>query len=198
MIDRPRIALALGAAAVLIFALVFVVRPDKRPGPDQSVNNGETSSSDKNESTARDSPPSGAEHRWTPVSSQALKNTAKSIALTLQVSHSSVEVLGALRRSIPFRFETMRAGVYRIVARDSKNRELSVPIELPGLLPQSQAALADENGELTLGDEVFSLKVPVIVVVPDMPTPFTIRVVNRDGEAMGSAEVAEVKDKKFP
>ncbi|MDF1667147.1 MAG: hypothetical protein P1V97_35715 [Planctomycetota bacterium] len=197
MIDRPRIAIAAGAGVALILLLIFVASPDKRPAPTQSKDAKKSSTEDEKNAAGSGSS-RNEDQRWQPVSSQELKNTEKSIALTLMVSNESVEVVGSLRRSIPFRFDQMRAGVFRIEVADSQKRVLSIPMELPGLLPQSQAALADENGELTMGDEVFSLKIPVIVVVPDMPTPFTVTIKRPDGSVMGASEIANVINKKAP
>lgn len=192
MLDRPRLILGAVAALVTVGALLYVARPDSRPVHSASGQSTDGSKAEKNEQEPK-LPEAG---RWQAVSTQELKETTKSIALTLMVSHKSVELLSALRRDIPFRFEQMRSGAFRIEVLDAKQRSLSVPMEIPGLLPESQTALADEKGEVTLGDEVFSVKVPVIAVVPDLDPPFTVTLKGVEGRVLGSAKIPAVKEKQ--
>lgn len=132
---------------------------------------------------------------WQPVSSPELRTTSRSIALTFMVSHSSLELAGALRRSIPFDLAKQRVGRWRLIIIDANKRRLSVPTEVLGLLPKEQSQFADKNGELRIGDQVESLRVPVIAVIPDAALPLTARLQNPEGQTVGECQVKSVRDK---
>jgi len=178
-------------AALMARALYTGAGPEiQRPSePSRRFRKGSAKAKERGALRAPGSSPA-SRARWAAASPGRVRSSPSSVIVFMMVSREGVELGKAQHRSLSFD-AAGRSGEFSVRARGAKGREAVVPLDAPGLLPRGAEALLT-GGELVMGDEVQSTRVPVILTLPDLEAPIELTVLDEFGTVVGRGKVQSI------